>query len=101
MPTYVWRNGELYEKHLAPPKYETHNAAPYVISDIMEPTRHMATGRYFSSKAAFRAETRAAGCVEVGNDPAATRPRKPVPLSRERRREDIKRTIYELRNGRS
>ena len=101
MPTYVWRNGELFEKHLAPPKYETDGVAPYVISDTMEPLRHMATGRMISSKAAFRAETRAAGCVEVGNDPAVTRPRTPVPLSREQRRNDIRRTIYELRNGRS
>lgn len=101
MPTYVWRDGELYEKHLAPPKYEIDSKAPNVISDTMPMLRHMGTGRYFDSKAAFRAETRAAGLVEVGNDPSLTRPRKPVPLSRERRREDIKRTIYELRNGRS
>ena len=98
--TYVWRNGQIYEKGTEPVQ-EEHGTAPYVISDTMPELRHMATGRMISSKAAFRAETRAAGCVEVGNDPAATRPRKPVPLSRERRREDIKRTIYELRNGRS
>jgi hypothetical protein len=98
--TYVWRNGQLYEKGTEP-QQEVGGNAPYVISDTMEPLRHMATGRMISSKAAFRAETRAAGCVEVGNDPSLTRPRKPVPLSREKRRDDIRRTIYELRNGRS
>lgn len=101
MTTYVYRNGKLIEKDLAPPKYASDGVAPNVISDTMEPLRHMATGKYFDSKAAFRAETKAAGCIEVGNDPAAARPRKPVPLSREKRREDIRKTIYDLRNGRA
>jgi hypothetical protein len=100
MPVYVYRNGKLVEKYLAPPLVSG-SAAPNVISDIMPETRHMVTGRYHTSKAAFRAETKAAGCIEVGNDPAITRPRKPVPLSREKRRDDIRRTIYDLRNGRS
>lgn len=99
MPTFVFRDGVLVEKGLAPPLVQA-NAAPNVISDIMTETRHMATGRYHTSKSAFRAETKATGCIEVGNDPALTRPRKPIPLSREKRREDIRRTIYELRNGR-
>lgn len=99
MATYVLRNGQLVEKHLAPPLI-TANVAPNVISDTMAETRHMVTGRMHTSKAAFRAETKAAGCIEVGNDPAINRPRKPILLSREKRREDIKRTIYQLRNGR-
>lgn len=98
MATYVYRNGQLIEKHLAPPLV-TASGAPHVISDIMPETRHMATGRMHTSKSAFRAETKAAGCIEVGTDPAITRPRKPIPLSREQRREDIKRTIYNLKNG--
>jgi hypothetical protein len=100
MTTFVYRNGKLVDKHLAPP-LTVSGSAPNVISDIMPETRHMVTGRYHTSKAAFRAETKAAGCIEVGNDPAITRPRKPVLLSREKRRDDIRRTIYDLRNGRS
>ena len=99
MPTYVYRDGEVIEKHLAQPLVSS-NAAPNVISDIMSETRHMATGKYHTSKAAFRADTKASGCIEVGTDPAISRPRKPIPLSREKRREDIRRTIYDLRNGR-
>jgi hypothetical protein len=99
MPVYVYRNGKLIEKHLALPLIVSNNA-PGVISDTMDPTRHMASGRYHTSKAAFRAETKAYGCIEVGNDASILRPRKPIPLSREKRREDIKRTIYEARNGR-
>jgi hypothetical protein len=30
--------------------------------------RHMATGKYLDSKSAFRAATKAAGCVETGNE---------------------------------
>lgn len=98
MTTYVIRNGELVEKHLASPN-DTGNTAPHVISDTMPDTRHMASGRYFSSKAAFRAETKAYGCREVGNDPSIFRPRTPVKLDPLKRREDLRRTIYELKNG--
>lgn len=73
-------------------------SAPYVISDGMEPTKHHGTGRMISSKRAFSAETRAAGMVELGNE--AIKPRVPVRLDRGERREAIRRSIYELRNGR-
>ncbi len=71
----------------------------YVISDTIPLTRHMADGKYYDSKRKFREATKASGCVEYGNDPAVTRPRKRILLDRNKRREDIKRTIYELRNG--
>jgi hypothetical protein len=100
MTTYVLRNGQLVEKHLATPLVSG-NTAPNVISDIMEPTRHMASGRYHTSKAAFRQDTRDHNCIEVGTDQSILKPRKPIPLSGEQRRADIRRTIYELKNGRS
>ena len=76
------------------------SGAVYVISDEMDPTRHMADGNYYTSKAKFREATRAAGCVEVGNEVSTVlKPRSPVPLDRGKRREDIKRVIYDLRNG--
>jgi len=82
------------EKNSKDPKF-------YVISDTMEPTRHMATGKYFTSKSEFRKETKAAGCVEVGNDSSIMnpKPRKPIPLDRRKRVDDIRRTIWELKNG--
>lgn len=87
----------LIDRSLA---YQTVTAnAPYVISDIMPETRHMATGRFHTSKSEFRKETKAAGCVEYGNDSSLTRPRKPVPLDRGKRRDDIRRAFYEVRNG--
>jgi hypothetical protein len=57
----------------------------------------MADGRYYTSKAEFRKVTKAHGCVEVGNETAALmKPRKPVGLSREQRRNDIRRAIRQL-----
>lgn len=74
----------------------------YVISDTMDPTRHMATNRMHTSKSKFRADTKASGCQEFGNEVAyLTKPRKPVTLDRAQRRDDIRKTIYQLRNGMS
>lgn len=98
MTVFVYRDGELVEKHLAAPKYESGDA-PYVISDTMDATRHMATGRMHTSKSEFRKETKATGNIELGNDPAITRPRKPIQLDRGQRREAIKKSIYQIRNG--
>ncbi len=73
------------------------SAAPYVISDIMEPTRHMATGNYFTSKSEFRKETRRSGCVEVGNDSSIMpRPREIIPMPKAGA--DIKRAIEQLKS---
>src|ERR1700680_773103 len=70
----------------------------HVISDTMEPTRHMATGRYHTSKSKFRQDTKASGCIEWGSE--VPKPRQRVPLSREQRRTDIQKAIYQIRNGR-
>lgn len=71
--------------------------APYVISDEMAETRHMASGKYFTSKKKFRDETRAYGCVEVGNETATLlKPRQPAKLDRRARREAIKAAIRNL-----
>lgn len=70
------------------------------ISDSMEPTRHMANGKYYTSKAAFRAATKAAGCIEIGNETKYfTKKREPVKLDRKQRRDDIKKAINELKYG--
>lgn len=97
MTTYVLVNGELVEKSQV--QRDESGSAPYVISDTMEMTRHMADGKHYSSKSQFRKATRAAGCYEVGNETKAIlTPRKPITLDRGRRVEDIKRAIYQLRN---
>lgn len=98
MPTYVYRNGEIVDKRFAAPK-ETHGSAAYVISDEMPETRHMADGKHYTSKAKFRQATRAAGCVEVGTETSTLlKPRPQIRLDEGKRRDDIRKAIYDLRN---
>ena len=94
MTVYVYRKGKVVKRG----SRADAGAAPYVISDIMDPIQHMATGRMHDSKAAFRRDTKASGCVEIGNDSCLTKPRQHIPLDRRQRREDIRRSLYELRN---
>jgi hypothetical protein len=91
--TYVMRKGKIVERSKAGP-----SDAPYVISDEMSATRHMADGKHYTSKKKFRDATRAAGCVELGNDVFTMKDRKPVQLDRRQRVDDIKRAIYQLKN---
>ena len=104
MPRYVRRPGHplademnMVDASLLDP--EDVRSAPYVISDTMAPLQHMATGRFHDSKAAFRRDTKLSGCVEYGNETAALlKPRKQIPMDRGKRREDIRKALYEARN---
>lgn len=94
--TFVMRNGRLVSKRRAQPLVTSTDSRLHVISDTMKPARHMATGRVHDSKSRFRADTRAMGCEEVGNDPAITRERpRPEPSMGEIAM-DVKRAIQEL-----
>lgn len=103
MPTFVYRpdhpkaneNG-FVDRNLV---WADGSEGPNVISDTMPETRHMADGQYYTSKSKFREATKAAGCVEIGNETNHVLSSKPVQLDRAKRRDDIRRTIYELRNG--
>lgn len=79
MTVYVMRGGKLVDKRRAAPLHAARGSAAYVISDVMAPVKHMGTGKVLDSKAAFRAHTKASGCVEVGTDPAGSRPSRPPP----------------------
>lgn len=78
-------------------RHFTKSAAPNVISDTMEPTKHHGTGRMIGSKREFSAETRRAGMVELGNE--TIKPRQPVVLDRRERRDAIRQSFHQLRNG--
>lgn len=88
--TYVMRNGELVEKNRAAPL----SADPrvHVISDVMPAMRHPITGKLMDSKSEFRKVTRAAGCVEVGNDKWPER----KPIENPPVRPDLVRAIRQL-----
>src|SRR5690349_20907797 len=71
------------------------------ISDSMgDYTWHPADGKYYDSKSKFRQVTKAHGCIEVGNETKTlTKQRKQTKLSKKQRREDIKRAVWEIKNG--
>ncbi len=69
MTVFVMRKGRCVKKTA-----RNANDAPFVISDTMEPTRHMASGKYHTSKHKFRQDTKDAGCVELGSE--VLKPRK-------------------------
>ena len=48
--------------------------APGIITDTMAPVQSMLDGRMYDSKRALRATYKAAGVVEVGNDPQRNKP---------------------------
>lgn len=86
--TYVLRDGKLVPKSQAAPR----NAGPYVQSDYLPDLRHPVTGKPMDSKSQFRAMTRAAGCVEVGNEVQRDTRRVDMPNLRA----DISRAITQL-----
>lgn len=93
MARFVWHKGDWREVVWTLP-------APRVaiISDTMQPARHMVTGEVLDSKSQFRSRTKDAGCVELGNDaPASPRP---VQLDGPAVRESIAQSIRELEAGR-
>lgn len=53
--------------------------APMIVTDTMGAIRSEADGRMYDSKSAYRQGLRAAGCVEVGNEPIHEAPRKEIP----------------------
>jgi hypothetical protein len=93
--TYVMRGGRLVPKRLAVPR--TTAARIHVISDTMAPVKHMGTGRVHDSKSAFRADTRATGCVEVGTDRAILREQRHEPSQRDIVM-DVKKSLEQLRS---
>lgn len=70
------------------------------ISDTMEPTQHMVDGKFYTSKAAFRAATKAAGCIEIGNETKhVLKKRDSIKLDKRKRRDDIRKAINDLKYG--
>lgn len=84
MSSYSWialEDGRLLYRKVATlePK-RSHLACPMITSDTMAPVQSMLDGKLYDSKSTLRLTYRAAGMVEVGNDPARLRPRKrPAP----------------------
>jgi hypothetical protein len=73
---------------------------PNVISDIMPPTEQV-DGKFYESKAAFRAVGRALGLTEVGNEKIEPRKYRDLeaPQIRRARREALGRAVVRYRAG--
>ena len=65
-----------------------------VVGDGMDPTEHV-DGKFYDSKSAYRAVTKAHGMIEVGNDPARfkTPARQDVKADPRQRREAVQKAI--------
>lgn len=77
MARSVWFVDNETGKLLTAEEHRQKNAPPdrsfCVIDDSMPPTEHLIDGKIYESKSAFRAVTKAHGCVEVGNDSIRSR----------------------------
>lgn len=81
------------------PVARSHLPLPYVISDAM-PATEQVDGRYYESKAAFRAAGKALGLIEVGNEKPQPKTRSSAdPAFRRKRQSDIKTAIEKVRAG--
>lgn len=72
---------------------------PYVISDTMDPTEQV-DGKFYTSKAAFRATGRALGLVEIGSE--KIKPKQKASAKREekeKRRQSLKLALDKYRAG--
>lgn len=101
--TYVIRDGVAVLKHLAAPLDGQRRgprsglSKPHYINDSLPDIPHPSSGKVYSSKAAFREETRARGLVEVGNEDFS--PREDVPVDGSSIAEDIGQAYERLSQG--
>ena len=71
---------------------------PHIISDIMDPVEQV-DGRFYESKAAFRAVGRALGLTEVGNEKPKPKVRATAdPKVKEARQQSLRKAIEKLRS---
>jgi len=71
---------------------------PHIISDIMDPVEQV-DGRFYTSKAQFRAVDRALGLTEVGNEKPKPKVRATAdPKVKEARQQSLRKAIEKLRS---
>lgn len=89
----------MVERHLGGPVETTKPLyAVHVISDTMAHLKHPGTGAMLDSKSRFREHTRDSGCLEVGTDPAGSKPKPRFDVSTSEVVQDVKRAIQEVRS---
>lgn len=82
--SYAWfetgDGRQVYRRVPEPVQTRSDLPVPFLARDSMDPVQSQASGKMYDSKSALRAEYKALGYIEVGNDPARLRPApKPKP----------------------
>lgn len=77
-----WSKPIVIERKERLPAQRSDLPCPMIASDHMEPVQSQLDGKMYSSKSALRATYKAAGVIEVGNDPARLRPRQRPKIDR-------------------
>lgn len=72
---------------------------PYLATDTMEPVQSQLDGKMYDSKSALRRTYKAAGVVEVGNDPARLRPRKKQKVDRKAIKDTLDKATARFNRG--
>lgn len=72
---------------------------PRIMSDIMEPVQSQLDGKMYDSKSAMRAGYRAAGVIEVGDDPARLKPFVKPKTDRKAIRQTVDKAVARFNRG--
>lgn len=96
--TFVYRDGELIEKHLAgslhPKGPRSGLATPMIISDTTE-VKSMGDGKVYTSKSGLRRSYKEQGFVELGSDA----PRTNTPVEAPNLKGDIVEAYQKVKSG--
>lgn len=88
---------EFYARQPIPKR--SHLPSPLVMGDTMAPVQSQLDGKFYDSKSALRATYKAAGVIEVGNDPARLRPREKQKIDRRKVRDTIEKATARFERG--
>lgn len=80
-----------------PAPKRSHLPTPMISTDTMDAVEHPCDGKFYTSKAAFRATTKANGCIEMGNDPARLKIGKPQQSNTKANRESVERAFARIK----
>jgi hypothetical protein len=95
--TYVWRDGRLLDKRLAPRPVVQRSGlpAPMIISDALGEVWNPVNGQVYDSKSAYYRAVKDAGCQIVGNDSSFREPA-PPPFEAEGVEQSLSQAIDQL-----
>lgn len=82
-----------------PAAKRSHLPCPRIAIDSIEPVQSMLDGKFYDSKSALRATYKAAGVVEIGNDPSRLKPRQKPKIDRKSVKTSIERAEARFNRG--